>query len=128
MNKDKDINLLIQKYYNETINKVFPNEYEKITLHNITSEYIELPGNSSISNIEETDETDTTKTTSTKNWVFGKSNSSGLKAGAIVGIVIACVAVLAIVTGIIIYLKKNSGKPKSLDMSDSRNDLQIPKI
>ena len=46
--------------------------------------------------------------------------------GAIVGIVIACVAVLAIVTGIIIYLKKNSSKPKSLDMSDSRNDLQVP--
>ena len=39
MNKDKDINLLIQKYYNETINKVFPNEYEKITLHNLSIKY-----------------------------------------------------------------------------------------
>ena len=110
--------------YNDNINE--NNANNKITLYNITSEYIELPGNSSISNIEERDETDTTKTTSTKNWVTGKSNSSGLKAGAIVGIVIACVAVLAIVTGIIIYLKKNSSKPKSLDMSDSRNDLQVP--
>ena len=39
INRDKNINELIQKYYNEIIKKVFPNEYEKITIHNLSRKY-----------------------------------------------------------------------------------------
>ena len=33
------MNELIQKYYNGIINKVFPNEYEKISIHNLSRKY-----------------------------------------------------------------------------------------
>ena len=33
------MNELIQKYYNEIINKVFPNEYEKISIHDLSRKY-----------------------------------------------------------------------------------------
>ena len=39
INKDKNTNLLIQKYFNDTIKKIFPNEYETITLHNLSHKY-----------------------------------------------------------------------------------------
>ena len=39
INKDKNMNELIQKYYNEIINKIFPNEYEKISIHNLSLKY-----------------------------------------------------------------------------------------
>ena len=39
INKDKNMNELIQKYYNGIINKVFPNEYEKISIHNLSRKY-----------------------------------------------------------------------------------------
>ena len=39
INTNKNVNDLIQKYYYETINKVFPNEYEKITIHNLSRKY-----------------------------------------------------------------------------------------
>ena len=39
INRDKNINQLIQTYYNETIKKVFPNEYEKITIHDLSMKY-----------------------------------------------------------------------------------------
>ena len=39
INKDKNMNELIQKYYNEIINKVFPNEYEKISIHDLSRKY-----------------------------------------------------------------------------------------
>ena len=39
INANKNVNDLIQKYYYETINKVFPNEYEKITIHNLSRKY-----------------------------------------------------------------------------------------
>ena len=39
INKNKNINDLIQKYYYETISKVFPKEYEKITIHNLSRKY-----------------------------------------------------------------------------------------
>ena len=39
INKDKNMNELIQKYYNGIINKVFPNEYEKISIHNLSHKY-----------------------------------------------------------------------------------------
>ena len=39
INKDNNINLLIQKYFNETIKKIFPKEYEEISLHNLSHKY-----------------------------------------------------------------------------------------
>ena len=39
MNKNENINELFQKYYYETICKVFPNEYEKITINNLADKY-----------------------------------------------------------------------------------------
>ena len=39
INKDQTINLAIQNYYNNTIQKVFPNEYEKISIHNLSKKY-----------------------------------------------------------------------------------------
>ena len=39
INKDQNMNELIQKYYNGIINKVFPNEYEKISIHNLSHKY-----------------------------------------------------------------------------------------
>ena len=39
INKNKNVNDLIQKYYYETITKIFPNEYEKITIHNLSRKY-----------------------------------------------------------------------------------------
>ena len=39
INTNKNVNDLIQKYYYETILKVFPNEYEKITIHNLSRKY-----------------------------------------------------------------------------------------
>ena len=37
--KNPNINELFQKFYFETVNKVFPNEYEKITLNNLSDKY-----------------------------------------------------------------------------------------
>ena len=39
INKDNNINLLIQKYFNETIKKVFPKEYEIITINKLSYIY-----------------------------------------------------------------------------------------
>ena len=39
INKDKNANDLIQNYYYETICKIFPNEYEKINIHELSRKY-----------------------------------------------------------------------------------------
>ena len=39
INTDKNLNLLIQKYYNEIIKKIFPNEYERISINRISHNY-----------------------------------------------------------------------------------------
>ena len=39
MIRDKNINILIQKYFNETIKKVFPNEYEQISINKLSHKY-----------------------------------------------------------------------------------------
>ena len=39
INKDKNTNLLIQKYFNETIKKIFPNEFESITFNKLCHKY-----------------------------------------------------------------------------------------
>ena len=52
---------------------------------------------------------------------YHSNKSSGISAGAIVGIILACVVVIAIVTGIIIYIRK--GK-KAMNNNDS-NVVQL---
>ena len=39
INKDKKANDLIQNYYYQTISKIFPNEYEKISIHDLSRKY-----------------------------------------------------------------------------------------
>ena len=39
INKNVDTNLIIQKYFNETIKKVFPNEYQRISIHKLSHIY-----------------------------------------------------------------------------------------
>ena len=100
---------------------------EKITLSNFTSDYIELPESLSINN-----STEGNKPSSNNNNVnryFMRSNSSGLSGGAIAGIVIACVAVLAIVISLILYFRKKSNVPNpnqtTNEVTDSVNHLKI---
>ena len=50
-------------------------------------------------------------TDETRYHLLRSSKSSGLKGGAIAGIVIACVVVLALVIGLILFLRKRSNKP-----------------
>ena len=58
-----------------------------------------------------------------------RSNSSGLSGGAIAGIVIACVAVLAIVISLMLYFRKKSNVPNpnqtTNEVTDSVNHLKI---
>ena len=39
INKEKNTNLLIQKYFNETIKKIFPKEFESITFDKLYHKY-----------------------------------------------------------------------------------------
>ena len=39
INKDKNKALLFQKYFDETIKKIFPNQYEEITIHDLSYRY-----------------------------------------------------------------------------------------
>ena len=110
--------------YNDNINENSANN--KITLCNLTSEYIQLPKDLSVTNMPETEENSNSESTPTsRNRLFVQSKSSGLSTGAIVGIVLACVAVLVGVTGILIYLKKKPNKPNPNDITDSRYDFKI---
>ena len=58
------------------------------------------------------------------------NKSSGLSGGAIAGLVIACVAVVAIIAGVAVFLKKSSfSKPQeaatSIDNTASINKLNL---
>ena len=102
---------------------------EKITLSNFTSDYIELPENLSINNSTEGNEPNSNNNGNFANRYFMKSKSSGLSGGAIAGIVIACVAVLAIVISLILYFRKKSNVPNpnqtTNEVTDSVNHLKI---
>ena len=96
--------------YNDNINE--NNTNSEISIGNFTSDYIELPDNIYIANEPEASETDTEEDTiGTNNNLYRVSKNSGLNGGAIAGIVIASIVVLAVVIGLVIYLKKNPGKP-----------------
>ena len=85
-----------------------------------------MPKDLSVTNMPETEENSNSESTPTsRNRLFVQSKSSGLSTGAIVGIVLACVAVLVGVTGILIYLKKKPNKPNPNDITDSRYDFKI---
>ena len=100
---------------------------EKITLSNFTSDYIELPENLSMTNSTKGNEPSSNNNNG--NRYFMRSNSSGLSGGAIAGIVIACVAVLAIVISLMLYFRKKSNVPNpnqtTNEVTDSVNHLKI---
>ena len=103
---------------------------EKITLSNFTSDYIELPENLSITNSTEGNEPSSNNNNGNNgNRYFMRSNSSGLSGGAIAGIVITCVAVLAIVISLMLYFRKKSNVPNpnqtTNEVTDSVNHLKI---
>ena len=116
---DRDNALFNCSGFNDNINE--KNANNEISLGNFTSDYIQLPENLAITNGQE----DTKENTNAYGANFIRlSKSSGLTGGAIAGIVIACVAVLAIVMTIVICLRKNSNKPIP-NTSESINNLQI---
>ena len=100
---------------------------EKITLSNFTSDYIELPENLSVANSTKGNEPSSNNNNA--NRYFMRSNSSGLSGGAIAGIVITCVAVLAIVISLMLYFRKKSNVPNpnqtTNEVTDSVNHLKI---
>ena len=100
---------------------------EKITLSNFTSDYIELPEDLSVTNSTKGNEPSSNNNNG--NRYFMRSNSSGLSGGAIAGIVIACVAVLAIVISLMLYFRKKSNVPNpnqtTNEVTDSVNHLKI---
>lgn len=100
---------------------------EKITLSNFTSDYIELPENLSVTNSTKGNEPSSNNNNG--NRYFMRSNSSGLSGGAIAGIVITCVAVLAIVISLMLYFRKKSNVPNpnqtTNEVTDSVNHLKI---
>ena len=103
---------------------------EKITLSNFTSDYIELPENLSVANSTKGNEPSSNNNNGNNaNRYFMKSNSSGLSGGAIAGIVITCVAVLAIVISLMLYFRKKSNVPNpnqaTNEVTDSVNHLKI---
>jgi len=53
-----------------------------------------------------------------------KSKNSGLSGGAIAGIIIACVAVLAIVGALAIIFRKRSNNPNIIENSDTIGNLK----
>ena len=103
---------------------------EKITLSNFTSDYIELPEDLSVTNSTKGNEPSSNNNNGNNaNRYFMRSNSSGLSGGAIAGIVIACVAVLAIVISLMLYFRKKSNVPNpnqsTNEVTDSVNHLKI---
>ena len=100
---------------------------EKITLSNFTSDYIELPEDLSVTNSTKGNEPSSNNNNG--NRYFMRSNSSGLSGGAIAGIAIACVAVLAIVISLMLYFRKKSNVPNpnqtTNEVTDSVNHLKI---
>ena len=100
---------------------------EKITLSNFTSDYIELPENLSVANSTKGNEPSSNNNNG--NRYFMRSNSSGLSGGVIAGIVITCVAVLAIVISLMLYFRKKSNVPSpnqtTNEVTDSVNHLKI---
>ena len=56
---------------------------------------------------------------------YSRSSDSGLSAGAIAGIIIACVAAVAIAVTVVLLLRKKKKDQKSYEISDSVHNLQV---
>jgi hypothetical protein len=99
----------------------------EITIGNFTSEYVpDIPKDFSITgDPEPSDTTEPYNGGTSINKFFSRSNSSGLSGGAIAGIVIACVAVIAIVSAVVIFLRKKSNVPNVNETSESIQNFQI---
>ncbi len=114
--------------YNDNIDK-----NTEITLSNFTSEYIDdLPSNLTIKNKSEDPEPNNSEDKSNKDNMddyrryFTKGSNSGLSGGAIAGIVIACIALVAIIAALIYFLRNKSMNKRMYDISDSVHKFQPP--
>ena len=108
-------------------------ENSQITLGNFTSEYINF--NESLSlpyppqnyqpNNEGLEPNDANDADANGKIYYSRSSDSGLSAGAIAGIIIACVAAVAIVVTVVLLLRKKKKDQKSYEISDSVHNLQV---
>ena len=114
--------------YNDNLDK-----NSQITLGNFTSEYINF--NESLSlpyppqnyqpNNEGLEPNDANDADANGKIYYSRSSDSGLSAGAIAGIIIACVAAVAIVVTVVLLLRKKKKDQKSYEISDSVHNLQV---
>ena len=99
------------------------NELENLEgIQNITSEYINVPDGAGENNNGNSTEPDN------NNYNVGINNfktkkGKPLSGGAIAGIVLACVAVLAIIVGLIIYSKSKVVQPIAVSKSYNSTDI-----
>ena len=108
-------------------------ENSQITLSNFTSEYINF--NESLSlpyppqnyqpNNEALEPNDANDADANGKIYYSRSSDSGLSAGAIAGIIIACVAAVAIAVTVVLLLRKKKKDQKSYEISDSVHNLQV---
>ena len=108
-------------------------ENSQITLGNFTSEYINF--NESLSlpyppqnyqpNNEGLEPNDANDADANGKIYYSRSSDSGLSAGAIAGIIIACVAAVAIAVTVVLLLRKKKKDQKSYEISDSVHNLQV---
>ena len=108
-------------------------ENSQITLSNFTSEYINF--NESLSlpyppqnyqpNNEALEPNDANDADANGKIYYSRSSDSGLSAGAIAGIIIACVAAVAIAVTVVLLLRKKKKDQKSFEISDSVHNLQV---
>ena len=114
--------------YNDNLDK-----NSQITLGNFTSEYINF--NESLSlpyppqnyqpNNEALEPNDANDADANGKIYYSRSSDSGLSAGAIAGIIIACVAAVAIAVTVVLLLRKKKKDQKSFEISDSVHNLQV---
>ena len=114
--------------YNDNLDK-----NSQITLGNFTSEYINF--NESLSlpyppqnyqpNNEGLEPNDANDADANGKIYYSRSSDSGLSAGAIAGIIIACVAAVAIAVTVVLLLRKKKKDQKSYEISDSVHNLQV---
>ena len=108
-------------------------ENSQITLSNFTSEYINFneglslpyPPQNYQPNNEALEPNDANDADANGKIYYSRSSDSGLSAGAIAGIIIACVAAVAIAVTVVLLLRKKKKDQKSYEISDSVHNLQV---
>lgn len=124
---NSDVNDVKLKCYGYTDNITSIDSSNGNAIDSLSSNYITI-SNSTDSGDVETQTIDTTpnNTVFFRNY-YRKGASSGLKAGAIVAIVLACLAVLAAVIIVLALInRKKVAAPLEGGISESRNNLHIP--